>query len=116
MGDFFRSGMVDREWFPEYSILNPQISNLKSQISNLLPGNNLLWSLDAEFCFELAEGVDEDEGELHEEIPCGKFGKMDGLPAVFLAGILPSTRDGAKVFGEVDEEGDEAEAQKQGHA
>lgn len=41
---------------------------------------------------------------------------MDGLPAVFLIGILPCAGEGGEVLGEVDEESDEAEPGQQGHA
>ena len=41
---------------------------------------------------------------------------MDGFPAVFLPRVLPRAGDGAEVFCDVDEEGDQAETKQQGHA
>ena len=40
---------------------------------------------------------------------------MDHLPAVFLAGVIPRIGEGRDVLGNPDKQGDEAEAEKQGH-
>lgn len=77
--------------------------------------DDFLRAFDTEFCLKHAQGVDEDEGELHEEIPCGEFGEVDGFPTVLLPGVLPCSGDCAEVFRQIDEEGDEAKAQKEGH-
>ena len=59
---------MGRRWGGFLILSSMRFANQRFQ-SHLLPGNDLLRPLHAEFFLQAAEGVDEDKGKLHEQIP-----------------------------------------------